>query len=82
MDEKECTRCYQTKLVKEFPSTDGRYRAICRNCYNERRRAVRPSYVRPEERYVPMEKPPGALLPPYVKPLGEREVYVPPKWGR
>jgi hypothetical protein len=82
MGTKQCNRCNEHKPVNDFPTSQGKIRGFCRDCYNAKRRTVYKDHIRKQEVYVPMEKPEGAVLPPYVVPLSMREVYVPPKWGR
>lgn len=55
----------------------------CKNCKNEAARA-NPRKHRAKAKQVEYvaKKPTGVLPPPYVIPLSERPVYVPPKWGR
>ena len=83
MGTKQCHRCGEHRKITEFFEAQGYPRNVCRECYNERRRLNRKPRTKVQKAYdAPPPKPKGALLPPYVVPLNERPVYVPPRWGR
>lgn len=83
MGTKLCKKCNQDKPITEFLEARNRQTSnVCRECYNERRRLTRKKRPKIVEVFKPSTKPENAVLPPYFKPLYEREVYVPPRWGR
>jgi superfamily II helicase len=79
MDTKTCTCCLVTKFFEEFPfkdKTQKKRRSICKACHNERNKATLRG-----ETFRPSPKPDNVVRAPRMN-VWERDVYVPPKWGR
>ena len=77
---KICIQCGEDKPLSRYTCDKGYYKHKCKDCYNQQRKLTRkPNRKPPPEPFV---RPVNALPPPYVIPLAERLVYVPPRWGR
>lgn len=84
MPTKICVKCNERKSLDRFKhDSRGYILSKCKDCHNEAARA-KPRKQRAKVKQVRYAetKPEGTLQSPYVIPLAERPVYVPPKWGR
>lgn len=82
MRTKICNKCEVRRSLDRFPSNkQGHIMHTCKDCKNEAGR-TKPRKHRAKVKQVEYvaKKPDGVLLPPYITPLAERPVYVPPKW--
>jgi len=82
MPTKICTKCNVRKSLDRFKhDSRGYILGKCKDCKNEEAR-TKPRRQRSKAKQVAYvaKKPEGTLPPPYVIPLAERPVYVPPKW--
>ena len=83
METRICNKCQKSKTMDRFGlRKDLGYKPlrICKDCINEAS-SIRKRKAKNQVVFVP-KKDPNVLLPPYRPPFAEREVYIPPKWGR